>query len=301
MFGKAALALTLIGIVSCASNRPVIPRWISADKYGSAYVLLNNWNGTHSYEVSASFSWDFDYNCARAYAYAYSNGEWAEASYCNNKLTEYDSNFGCSTQNIGYINLEDEVKKEIDQFSISWGSGYADPVWATGQYHVLEHKSDYVYIYMRPDDKVIEYIVESYPSYQADVVTYYPYGLAVDNSVGGVWDYDLRYATCANNMTAFSLSNKIFHHGVSAKPVLEKPEGLGKPTPMQAASKLGGVRSLFSARPKSLVEAPAKETFVLAKDNVAEKVPMNLFKSPVAPKVAENKLQSLFKGGNNMD
>ena len=89
----------------------------------------------------------------------------------------------------------------MDQFSISWGSGYSDPVWNYGNYHVLEHKSDYTYIYMRPSDNAIEYVVESYPNYQADVVTYYPYGLSVDNSTFGVWDFDLKYASCANNAT----------------------------------------------------------------------------------------------------
>lgn len=297
MFSKTAiLALTIVGTVT-AAVRPNIPRWISADKYGSAYILLNNWNGTYSYEVSASFSWDFDYNCARAYAYSYSTYDWAESSYCNNKMTEYSSTQGsCQTENVGYIDLEEQVKAELDQFTISWGSGYADPVWSYGNYHVLEHKSDYTYIYMRPSDNAIEYIVESYPNYQADVVTYYPYGLSVDNSTYGVWDYELRYASCANNASSF-LSNKIFHQGKSlaAKPALEKPTLAGKPTVAAAAvSPLGGVRSLFAAKPKSMIGAPNKETFVIAKDQVAEKVPMNLFKASVAPK-ADKKLQSLFK------
>lgn len=154
---------------------------------------------------------------------------------------------------------------------------------------------------MRPSDNAIEYTVESYPNYQADVVTYYPYGLTVDNSTYGVWDFDLKHASCANNASQF-LSNKIFHHGKSlgAKPALEKPTLNGKPTVAAAAPALGGVRSLFAAKPKAMFGAPSKDSFVLAKDLVAKKSPMSLFKASVAPK-ADNKLQSLFKAKPSND
>lgn len=115
MLAKSAiLALTIVGTVA-AAVRPIIPRWISADKYGSAYVLINNWNGTYSYEASTTFSWDFDYNCARTYAYSYSTYDWSEASYCQNTVTEYSTETGkCRSEYVGYYNLEQEVKDQMD-------------------------------------------------------------------------------------------------------------------------------------------------------------------------------------------
>lgn len=105
-------------------------------------------------------------------------------------MTEYSSTYGCHSENVGYYNLEAQTNEFLDGFTISWGQGYSDPVWGYNTYHVLEHKSDYTYVYMRPSDKAIEYIVESFPNYQADVVTYFPYGLTVDNSTYGVWDFE---------------------------------------------------------------------------------------------------------------
>ena len=299
MFGKALLTFAVVGTVSAAVQKPVIPRWISADKYGSAYVLINNWNGTYAYEGSSSFSWDFDYNCARTYYYSYSTYEWAESSYCNNYLTEYHSTNGCSKQYVGYQSIEQQTNAFVNEFTISWGNGYGDPVWGYDQYRVLEHSSDYTYMYIRPSDGAIEYIVESFPNYQADVVTYFPYGLTVDNTTYGVWDYDLKYGYCADNSTSFSLSGKIFNHAktfASAKPALEKPAASGKPHPVAADSfaKLGGVRAMFSAKPKAMVAAPSKASFAVNKEVVAEKSPLNLFANKVAPAAAD-KLKTILK------
>lgn len=200
MLTKATIALAVVGTVAAATVKPSFPRWISADKYGYGYLLNSYHNGTYNYEASTSFSWDFDYNCARSYAYSYSTYEWAEAAYCNNQVTEYTSAYGCSSYYAGYQNLESQVNDFLSEFSISWGNGFTDPVWGYDNYHVLEHKSDYTYIYMRPSDNVIEFIVDS-NNYQHDVVMYYPSGLTLDNSTYGVWDYELRYGYCPNNNT----------------------------------------------------------------------------------------------------
>jgi len=77
------------------------------------------------------------------------------------------------------------MNKTMSDFTISWGSGFSDPVWGYDNYHVLEHRSDYVYIYMRPSDKAIEFIVDSSRGDGIDRVMYYPSGLTVDNTVNG--------------------------------------------------------------------------------------------------------------------
>ena len=191
------------------------------------------------------------------------------------------------------------MNKTISDFTISWGSGFSDPVWGYDNYHVLEHKSDYVYIYMRPSDKAIEFIVDSSPGDGVDRVMYYPSGLTADNTVNGVWDYDLRYASCGNNYTSFSFSKKIFGSKL-AKPSANKPKDLNaKPRP-EAVSAIGGVRALFhskNSQPKSMMSAPNKATFLINKEQKSEQAPMNLFMS----KSGESKMQTLFKAAKTQN
>ena len=294
MFKKAVIALAVVGTVSAATVRPNIPRWISADKHGYGYYIQSYHNGTYNYAASTSFSWDFDYNCARTFMQEYNgNNDWIESVYCQNQVTEYSSRNGCSSYYAGYYSIEQEMNKKIDEFTLSWGSGFADPVWGYDNYHVLEHKSDYVYIYMRPSDRAIEFIVDASYGNGVDHVMYYPSGLTVDNSTIGVWDYDLRYGSCANNYTSFSFKNKIFGSKFG-KPTPNMPTNLNaKPRP-EVFSKIGGVRALFhskNAQPKSMINAPNKATFLINKSQVASETPMNLF----GKKSGENKLQNLFK------
>lgn len=289
---KVAIALAIVGTVS-AAIQPNIPRWISADKHGYGYYLQAYWNGTYSYEGETRFSWDFDYNCARSYFQDYNTYQWSEGTYCNNVVTEYDSRYGCSTYNAGYYSLEREMNKTISEFTLSWGSGFKDPVWGYDNYHVLEHKSNYVYIYMRPSDRAIEFVVDSSRGDGVDHVMYYPSGLTVDNSTSGVWDYNLRYASCGNNYTSFSFGNRIFGSKMS-KPAINKPANLNAKPKAEAFHKIGGVRSLFMAKnsqAKSMMNAPSKATFLINKENVAAEAPMNLFMN----KAAQNKAQNLFK------
>jgi hypothetical protein len=88
----------------------------------------------------------------------------------------------------------------LDQFTVSYGAGFTDPIWGYNNYHVLEHKSEFTYIYMRPTDNAIEFVVNA-NNQGVDYVAYFPAGLTVDNSTQGVWDYNLRYGVCANNAT----------------------------------------------------------------------------------------------------
>ena len=301
MLAKAVLALAVVGTVSAASaTRPVVPRWISADKHGYGYLLNSYWNGTYNYEGSTSFSWDFDYNCARSYFYSYTDYSWAEASYCNNYVNAYHSLYGCESYYAGYYSLEQETNKWLDDFTISWGSGFTDPVWGYDNYHVLEHKSEWTYIYMRPSDKAIEFIVDSNYG-DSDVVVYYPSGLTVDNTTYGVWDYDLRYGYCANNNTYSFAKNFFSPRSFSAKPAHSKPANLAaKPKP-ESFAKVGGVKALFqnkNAQPKSLLNAPEKATFLLNKEQLATKSPLGLFlnaKPVAAAAKPETKVKSFFQ------
>lgn len=296
MISKTTLALAVAGFVTATAKQatPVIPRWISADKHGYGYILTSYWNGTYNYEGSTSFSWDFDYNCVRSYAYSYSDYQWAESSYCNNVVTEYHSLYGCSQQNVGYISLEKEMNDWVDDFTISWGTGFTDPVWGYDNYHVLEHKSDWAYIYMRPSDNAIEFIVDASGG-NYDMVAYFPSGLTVDNTTYGVYDFELRYGQCANNAT-FGLFKSL--RSFKAKPALEKPADLAKPRPQVLAS-VGGVRSLFKSKPKAMVALPDKATFALNKQAaVAGESPFKLFKNVAAPKTG--KVQSLLAGDSKM-
>jgi Ca2+-binding EF-hand superfamily protein len=263
MMNKIALGLTIVGTVAAQQSfSPVIPRWISADKHGYGYVLTNYWNGTYAYEGSMSFSWDFDYNCARSYFYSYSDYAWGESTYCQNVVTAYDSRYGCYSEDIGYINMESGIKNWTNDFTINWGSGFTDPVWGYDNYQVLEHKSEWTYIYQRPADRAIEFIVHANGNY--DDVVYFPAGLTVDNTVNGVWDYALKYGQCPNNGTAFAFANLFGGKSLAHKPLTSKPDNLQAKPRATASQREGGVRSLFkSAATKSMVAAPNKATFLL--------------------------------------
>ena len=65
----------------------------------------------------------------------------------------------------------------MDEFTVDWGDDFVDPVWGQGNYRVLEHFEEYAFIYKRPDDNVIKFIVWSFAMYQSDFVLYFPQGL----------------------------------------------------------------------------------------------------------------------------
>ena len=43
----------------------------------------------------------------------------------------------------------------MNNFTITWGSGYQEPIWKSGSYQVVEHKKDSTFIYYRTTDNVI--------------------------------------------------------------------------------------------------------------------------------------------------
>ena len=290
MLTKAALALAIVGTVSAANNA-TFPRWISADKYGYGYVLSAYYNNTYNYEGSTSFSWDFDYNCIRSYWYSYSDYSWGESSYCNGYLKEDTSYSTCQQSYYGYYDLEAQYESWLADFTISWGAGYKDPVWGYDNYHVYEHKRDWTYLYVRPSDQVIEFIVDS-NNYDADIVSYFPSGLTWDKTVSGVYDYELRYGTCANNASLSSFT-KLFAPKVSVNK-MAKPANNEKPRAHAAPA--GGVKSLFHTASKAAPAAPAKSTFVVNKAQAAPSAPTAMFKNMKAEaKPATSSIKSMFK------
>ena len=286
MLTKTTLALTIVGTVAAQQAfSPVIPRWIDANKHGNGYVIANYWNGTYEYAGETSFSWDFDYNCARSYFEQYSDNTWAESTYCNNVATSYHSQYGCYTENVGYVNLENETKNWVNDFTINWGVGFTDPVWGLDNYQVLEHRTEWTYIYQRPADRAIEFIVDASHS-QYDVVVYFPSGLTVDNTTYGVWDYEMKYGQCPNNATTFAFS-KLFAPKSLAR-AHHKPANLRAKPRASGLAQEGGLRAIFKrAAPKvAAVAAPNKATFVLNKGPAtasAKQSPLSMINRMAAP------------------
>ena len=265
MIAKTALLLTIAGFAA-AQNSVTVPRWISADKHGYGYAMSYYYNGTYSYDASLSFSWDFDYNCMRSYAYSWSDYRWAESSYCNNYAKTYKSwTATCDSEYVGYQSLETAFTGYINDFTISWGTGHEDPVWSTNSnYRVLEHKTEWHYLYLDSTTNVVEFIVDGTPT-SRDIVYYFPEGLVWDKTVSGVYDFELRYGTCPNqaSVSNFLTAAKKLHHQTPTMPALgSKP----------AKKAAGGVKSLFkhTTSAKSFAAAmPSKATFVVNKEEVA--------------------------------
>ena len=245
MKSTTVVHLLLLGTaLAQQSFTPVLPRWIHADNYGKGYVITNYWNGTYEYKGQLSVSWDFDYNCMRQLTQGYDE-YLVEAAYCDNILTEYHYKQGCSKNYIGLHNIEKNIKDELNEFTINWGSGFSDPVWGLDNYQVLEHRTEWLYIYQRPSDRAIEFIVDASQS-QYDVVVYFPDGLTLDNNVTGVWDYELRYGKCTNNHSINSFT-KVFssHKTPIGNTRLSKPANLAAKPRAIITNQASGVRSHF--------------------------------------------------------
>lgn len=149
----------------------------------------------------------------------------------------------------------------MKDFTIAWGAGYSDPVWGYDTYKVVEHKSDWTYLYIRPTDNVIEFIVDSNNA-NVDYIAYFPAGLTWDKTVIGVWDYTLKYASCPAN-SSFSFLNAVAPKSL-AKNVISVPSTGVKPRAINTVQ--GGVKSLFKTSiPKTFAAIPSKATFTLNK------------------------------------
>ena len=72
-------------------------------------------------------------------------------------------------------------------FTINKGCCHPDPINGKDSYHVLEYRKKDAFIYMRPDDLAIEFIVEA--NYRYDNIMYFPTGLTLDTNVTGVSDF----------------------------------------------------------------------------------------------------------------
>ena len=81
--------------------------------------------------------------------------------------------------------------EDFNKFSIYQGSNFTYPLLDKEvNYHVFKRTNSEKYMYLRPTDLAIQYIVRPYAEF--DQVIFFPYGLAVDNSVTGVWDFEMR-------------------------------------------------------------------------------------------------------------
>jgi len=60
------------------------------------------------------------------------------------------------------VNLESEIQAWLAGYEIYMGSDYPDPIWGQKKYQVLKHKYAKSYLFIRPSDLAIEFVVESF-------------------------------------------------------------------------------------------------------------------------------------------
>ena len=142
--------------------------------------------------------------------------------------------------------------------------------------------TEWTFIYQRPSDRAIEFIVDA--SYtDVDAVFYFPSGLTVDNSTYGVWDYEMKYGQCPNNASAFVFS-KLFAPKSLAR-AHHKPANLREKPRAFGLAQEGGLRAIFKrAAPKvAAVAAPNKATYVLNKGPAAKGNPISMLTKMASP------------------
>jgi hypothetical protein len=76
------------------------------------------------------------------------------------------------------------VKKAFSNFTIDHGDGVSDPLGGDETYHVLQHNSRDVFLFLDPETFVGKYMAEISDGRDEDYYMYFPEGILADDTTG---------------------------------------------------------------------------------------------------------------------
>lgn len=166
-YSFVAAAIISSTAMTAAVVKPTLPAWIHADKYGKMNAYLRYWNtGKVEHLAQGSFSWDFKEDCYRSLIELVSKPFTAiEEIYCNGMYLQYNSLHNhCTYAVLGFgnfVSVEKYLQNHVNDFVVNIAEDVGNPINFEGSYRVLASSDDNYFLYLRSNDSVIEYYVES--------------------------------------------------------------------------------------------------------------------------------------------